>query len=404
MFLKCCYTIAWCRQHFFSDSDPGNVDVDLHPRLIYKLTAEKTEFLHPLTQTKLLFAVPKNLKKISDRFRFNESLTFQYQMLILAYFLILSSFGIFFRRIYGPTPETDRSNLIMASIGLLLNVSLVTFKKLRHVVVAVMLLNMFFNAYFQATYFEVASIPRNHDINTLEHLLNTDLQLTTTKPVYNCLNDDSEGSRIQQIRKRLSINPLAKSQTIESFSKNPVGVLLMEPFSRNLAQTFHDEGGRDLVHVVPESVLAFYLAMMARKDLPFIRRFNELIGQQIETGLVEHEFSKVFHDMELMRLERVKRGKVVRDISVEVVTFEELVRYLLTHRLFLMSGFVAFIGELVYHKFGDGLERTTNQHLTMFINSCYEMLWSVIIRINAFANFNWIQTLFYQLMKHFRQI
>lgn len=334
---------------FFLDSDPGNVDVDLHPRLVYKLTAGKTEFLHPLTQTKLLFAVPKNLEQLSGRFRFKESLTVQYQMLALAYFLILSSVGIFFRRTYGPARETDQSYLLMASLGILLNVSLVSFTKLRHVAVAVMLFNVFFNAYFQATYFEVASIPRNHDINTLERLLETDLQLITTQPVYNCINDDSEGSRIQQIRKRLFINSLAKSQTIESFCKNPVGVLLMEPFSRNLAQTFHDKDGRDLVHVVPESVLASYLAMMARKDLPFIRRFNELIGQQVESGLVGHEFSKVFYDMELMRLDRVKRGKVVRDgtTSAEVVTFEELVRYLFTHRLLLMSGFVAFFCELV---------------------------------------------------------
>lgn len=354
--------------------------------MIYKLTAEKTEFLHPLTQTKLLFAVPKNRDQLSNRFRFKESLTAQYQMLILAYFLILCSFGIFFRRTYGPTRETDRSYLLMASFGILLNVSLDRFEKLRHVAVAVMLFNVFFNAYFQATYFEVASIPRNHDINTLERLLETDLQLITTQPVYNCINDDTDGSRIQRIRKRLSINPLSKRQTIESFSKNPVGMLLMEPFSRNLAQTFHDEDGRDLVHVVPESVLVSNLAMKARKDLPLIRRFNELIGQQIETGLVEHEFSKLFHDMELMRFERVKRGKVVRDSSAcaEVVTFEELVRYLFTHRLFLMSGFVAFLGELVYHRFGDGLARAANQHLTRFINSCYEMLWTVITHIKAF--------------------
>lgn len=359
--------------------------MDNYPRLIYDLANKSIVFLHPLMQTKVLFAVPKNRSRMSGRFQFNESLTTKFRVLLMFYFMILNFFGRFHRTIYGPSRETDRTYLFLASVGILFNASLVDFKRLRIVATAIMIAHVGFNAYFQATYFEISSVPYNHDINTLDHLLKTNLRFVTSQSIYDCLREITGDSRIQQIIKRLEIYEI-KDDYFETFSQSSYGLLLIDYKARHLAQIIHDNHGNDLVHVVPEPVHEFYQAMKARKDLPFIRRFNELISQMIETGMVLHELNRVVANNELKRLDRVKRGKMATNGGAisDVVTFNELIRTISSHLTFFIFSFIAFFGELLWHNFGECAKQMVGKMLAVFASRCYEIMWCVIVGLKTF--------------------
>lgn len=301
------------------------------------------------------------------------------------YFMILNFFGRLHRRFYGPSRETDRTYLFLASAGILFNAALVDFKRLRFVATAIMLAHVGFNAYFQATYFEVSSVPYNHDINTLDHLLKTNLRFVTSQSIYDCLRQVTGDSRIQQIIKRLEIYEV-KDDFFETFSQNTHGLLLIDYKAHHLARTIHDNHGNDLVHVVPEPVHEFYQAMKARKDLPFIRRFNELISQMIETGMVLHELNRVVANIELKRLDRVKRDKMAANVGAisDVVTFDELIRTISSHLTFFIFCFIAFFGELLWHNFGKCAKQRVGEMLAFFASRCYEIMWYVIVGLKTF--------------------
>lgn len=357
------------------------IDVDPNPRLIHSLTNENIEFLHPLMQTKILCAVPKNREQIRDRFRFNDSLTFQFQVLFLFYSIILSFFGGLYERLYGTSRETDRTYLLLASAGIVFNASLVDFKKLRVIAATIMLAQIGFNAFFQATFFETVSIPYNHDINTLDHLLKTNLRFVTSQPIYDSLRDITSDSRIQHIKKRLDVNALSQDQLIEVFSEKTHGLLMIECKAHFLAQTIHNDQGNDLVHVVPEPVHEFYQAIVVRKDLPFKRRFDVLIGQMVETGIVQHEFSRVTTYIKQLRLARIKQGQVAPNSMpvADVISCKELIRTVTSHRVFLFASFVAFFGELLCHNFGAYLKRATTEIWNAVRCLGYEMVWKMIV-------------------------
>lgn len=368
-------------------------DVDPQPQLMQKLANKNVVFLHPLTQCKLLFAVPKNRKQIGGRLRFKESLKIQLQLLIVSYFIILLLFGRFYQKLYGSSRETETSYLLLASAGILLNVSLVGFKRLRYIVVTIMFAHVGFNAYFQGMLFEIASIPNNHDINTLDHLLKTNLQLVTTQPIYDSLNGVTGDARIQLIKKRLNVTSMSKVQSLEAFSNNTHGLLQIDKKVHHLAQTMHDDQGNDLVHVVPTSVHEFYQAIVAREDLPFIRRFNELIGQMIETGIVQQEFSQAMVSMELKRLERVKRGLTAPNstASAEVINLNEVIRSVKSHKVFFVGGFIAFLGELFYYKFGKRIEKTAEEIGLWIACRCNEIMWALIIALKNVSIFRFFK-------------
>ncbi|KAL1390386.1 hypothetical protein pipiens_003169 [Culex pipiens pipiens] len=142
-------------------------------------------------------------------------------------------------------------------------------------------------------------------------LLEADINIVTVPFVYTSFEHVTGDHIMQRIKAKLRVMPFPEDSKDPIFKEGRHAFLLPKEKAHSMAETIYDDQGNDLIYVVPEKIHALYVAFVARRELSFAWKIDELILQMLQHGIVQYEFDRMFMAVKLLQIERVRQGKVL---------------------------------------------------------------------------------------------
>lgn len=277
------------------------------------------------------------------------------------------------------------------ALAMLLNFATKPFKntRLQFVAVILMISAMILNNILQGSLIENLNVPTVKEIDTLNKLLEANLDIITTPYIYNCLQHVTGDQTLQKLKAKLSIAPLPPNRVDPMFVEGKFAFLQPKEKAYSLAETIYDEQGHDLIYVVPEQVHSFYVAFAARRDLFMVWKLNQLIMLMSQHGVIQREFAQMFAAVDLLQIERARQGMFVEPV-LHTVGLEEIGQLLYFAVVVYVACVLVFGLEIVFDKWLAKMGRCyTNFTEFAKVKCCfaiaktYEFLWWFIVFIKT---------------------
>lgn len=307
-----------------------------------------------------------------------------YRRVSLVFCLGLALVGTLQRKLFGPTPETEPSRLLCTGLGIVCNAVTHPFKngKLQIVVVILMISAMIVNNALQGSLIENLNVPSVKEIDSLDKLLKTDLEIVTTPFIYNNLQHVTGDVTLQQIKARLKIAPHPGHRKNPTFVQGKTAFLEPKEKAYSMAETIYDDQGNDLIYVVPEQVHTYYVSFAARLDLSIVWKVNKLIAQMSQHGVIQREFALMFRAVELLQIDRARQGMLV-NYTLNTIGLEELRQLLSLVVIAYVISIATFALEFVYNLYSAQIRRKSSRFAELCKAKSYEFVWWLIIYIKT---------------------
>lgn len=130
------------------------------------------------------------------------------------------------------------------------------------------------------TYFSTKSY--YSDINSLEELDQSGLQISTSLPVFDYY---ANSTLIKKLHGKIT-HKYRVSMKQAAFGRNVVA-LEREKDAKLLVLLYVNKGGDPQLHISKKAITSFYLSFMVPQGSPYLFQFNFLIMRFFESGLVE---------------------------------------------------------------------------------------------------------------------
>lgn len=139
-----------------------------------------------------------------------------------------------------------------------------------------------FNGHLYRNFSTVSYYP---DLNSLQELADSDLQIETTLNIFD--DEDTESDLIQRLSKKVVKNFHGTSPAIEraAFSKNIVAVERKEEALFKIYTKFLDQNGSPLLHVLDDCIMTQFISKILPEGSPFLLLFNIWFSRFHESGL-----------------------------------------------------------------------------------------------------------------------
>lgn len=116
-------------------------------------------------------------------------------------------------------------------------------------------------------------------------------------------------------------------------------------------ESFNNSTGEDLLHIVKESPISFYLTFIARKSSPLLRTFNQAILAAKEFGFGRYITKQIHASNELKRIKRMKVVNLKRVSCHQAITMGHIRNILLFYAFCIIISCLVFAMELLHqHK------------------------------------------------------
>lgn len=368
-----------------------SADIDSYPHLIHDVSASNVIFLNPLKQTEIYAAAPKNRNPKTSHTDYVVVTRLYYRRVAILFCSILALFGTINRKLFGPTLENEFTHLLLTGTGIMYNFGTYAFKdtKLRIVTVSLMFSAMIVNNILQGSLIEYLNVPVSKEIDSLNKLLNANVNIVTVPFIFNSLQHVTGDRTVQQIKTKLKILPLPQNRENPIFANGRHAFLLPKEKAHSMAETIYDDHGNDLLFIVPEKVHVFYVAFVARRDLFMEWKINQLILQMAQHGIIHYEFESMFTSVRLLQISRVKEGKVA-ETELQTIRLNDVIKLLpLIVSTYVLSFFLLAF-ELAYSKFSKHLQQNdtniaafSRAKLRFAMEKSYTVFWTVLIYLKT---------------------
>jgi hypothetical protein len=229
--------------------------------------------------------------------------------------------------------------LIAVSIQTSVSASVRGLKSLQHrifLVVLLILALVMCNAFQGLIVSRLTQPPRSDDINTLEELIQRNFSLKAMVLIPNLFKPNEEESNVNEIQKQLykrqrsnfdpQIRELGSSiQNEQAFLSmyNCLSIIESIDFLSTVRDFFaieasleaYDEStGEDLIHILKEAPISFFISYNVPKTSPFIQKLNLAIIYAIEFGIVKNAHVEM---MDLLKMKRIARYNKIMKVKKE---------------------------------------------------------------------------------------
>lgn len=197
-----------------------------------------------------------------------------------------------------------------------------------------------------------------NQINTLQEVLDSDLQLFNTIDVPDIFKPD-------ETRKELSVRNKIYykfKETIKQFHKimenkcekwqagEKMAILTREKSAKYYVGTCYNENdGKDLLYMVPQIAATYQTAQIVPKSSPFTHVFNNKILRIFEVGLNEYSEMEIHHRNYIQRIKRYQNTTRNHMEELKLVRFENLYQAFVTLVITYSIAFIIFLFEILMH-------------------------------------------------------
>lgn len=116
----------------------------------------------------------------------------------------------------------------------------------------------------------------------------------------------------------------------------------------NYLNQFYDPNtGENLLENIPETAYEFYISLMAPKNSPFIEKFNEILLQYVETGIVDYHSNRAMADNDIIWIQRVLKGEIP-ETAAKAIKIGELMPLFEIYIYLVIASSVVFVLEILY--------------------------------------------------------
>lgn len=358
------------------------IDIDSFPHTMRDVSHTNVRYLIPLNQAEVFAAAPKIRHQQSSPSSYVSFTRKYYRAVSLLFCIILTMVGIITRRLFGPTPESEFTHLLLMSLGMICSLATHPYKdtKLRIVSACLMISAIVVNDILLGSLIEHLNVPVSEEINSLSKLLEADINIVTVPFVYTSFEHVTGDHIMQQIKAKLRVMPFPADSKDPIFKEGRHAFLLPKEKAQSMAETIYDDQGNDLIYVVPEKIHALYVAFVARRKLSFAWKIDEVILQMLQHGIILYEFDRMFMAVKLLQIERVRQGKMAV-AKLQTIGLKDLGFMVQGVVILFISSILLFVAEQTYFKFSKQISRNS----TNFIEFCQKMCRNVMMKAYEFG-------------------
>lgn len=316
------------------------VDISANGRFMVPYGIDDFEFTTPVSNDILCPVVPKS-ERISKWKMLFHGFYLETWMTILGIVFLCIVAWYFFK-----CKNSRRINEFQIAFfeiyGLLLNVPIRLPLKLsqRIFIASFLAFNVIITSIFQGTLVQsFTTVSYYADINTLIQLEKSNLHIATSLPVFK--NDQSE--TMKKLHKRvIDLNVSSLEQA--AFSRN-VAAMERKQDADFIIHTKFTKNGTPLLHVMSECPYSYFIAYIVPKGSPFLPKFNKVILDFFESGLLT-KWYKDFVDAIILESLFTKQDNHPKPFALEDI---QTAFYLLI--LGYIIAILIFLGEIVVRKY-----------------------------------------------------
>ncbi|CAG9806483.1 unnamed protein product [Chironomus riparius] len=116
----------------------------------------------------------------------------------------------------------------------------------------------------------------------------------------------------------------------------------------NYLNQFYDPNtGENLLENIPEIAYEFYISLMAPKNSPFIEKFNEILLQYVETGIVDYHSNRALADNDMIWIQRVLKGEIPEN-AAQAIKMSELMPLFEIYIYLVIASSIVFVLEILW--------------------------------------------------------
>lgn len=116
----------------------------------------------------------------------------------------------------------------------------------------------------------------------------------------------------------------------------------------NYLNQFYDPyTGENLLEQVPEIAYEFYISLMAPKNSPFIEKFNKILLEYVETGIIDYHTKRAEADNDMIWIQRTLKGETPKT-EAKAIRFSEIMPVFVIYIYFISASGVLFVLEILY--------------------------------------------------------
>ncbi len=337
----------------------GKVDLLANTRIIANYGQTQSKFLHPIKTIKLHFIVPKATHE--DNLLASFQNLFQAQVLwgILLTLLIIPLVDHSLRSFQYSKKFTYQSliknYLNFVGAFFMISVKMPKYQVSRIVWASMLVFSTVIGGIIVGAVIEILNDSLNRSgIRSIEQALDSGIDIIVP-PAILALFEVHIGSQSRIYR---AINKIAMNKTlaemkfigkVKNFNEKRNYIeFVPELHSRpDIANTFDNITGRDLLYVIPKCAYEFHVAQMIPRNSPFVDRFNEIIMWIIEAGIQEYQLKLAEIDNDMIYIRRTKNGNFAPQ-NIQMISFNILRNVFLMYLTFNLIAFVVFLLEVLW--------------------------------------------------------
>lgn len=306
----------------------GYADIVANHRVKIEYNTTKVYFLKYITLGRFYFIVPN--PPISKEVLVSMLMSFDLSTLIVS-IVFLACFPVSLylisrieAKIYQAKLDTNLSNGFIKMIGAITNVSvrLPIYQCSRIFFITVLLFSLIESSVIQSLFVKnLNTVIVHRNVKTLNDILDHDYEISIGTQLSMMLKD-VDGSRMA--RKLRSIAQNGASVTGTNNEKKakimkPRAIFLPElQVDKYIDQDFDNITKRDLFIKVPELAYSFYESMMVPKNSPYQKKFNEIIVQAQQAGIIEYQLDVAKLERYKTMVKRAKNGNLPKPPDKEI--------------------------------------------------------------------------------------
>lgn len=114
-----------------------------------------------------------------------------------------------------------------------------------------------------------------------------------------------------------------------------------------LNQFYNPTTGENLLENIPEIAFEFYISLMAPKNSPFIEKFNEILLQYVETGIINYHARRADADNDMIWIQRTLKGEIPKT-EAKAIKLSELMPLYEVYIFLVIISCSVFVLEILF--------------------------------------------------------
>ena len=342
----------------------GKCDLSANSRLLSDTRTSNTVYLYPIDVATMNYVVAKRHNKLKlnvfvlSLYSWDVQIVFSAILLIFSIiWFILDWFNTnYIEKHTKPLKINSIIKIFIIIIGAQHSISQKNFKKRyeRFMYLSLLLSCLITCNTYQGTVISQLSKQSNADnLMTVAQLLKTDMNITAFIIVKDLFKpppkDTNINSELYQLYKRQTI--ITKfTFDMDSVIEGTEAILLRKNLVwHTVADLVDNITGDPLLHVIPESPIAFYTSFLVPKTSPFIDRFNQIIQFIKQSGFNKYSEDQAKFNAKMYYIKRAKSHQYTASNTATKISIFHLSSLFTVWAYSISVSFIVFLIEIIIY-------------------------------------------------------